>query len=289
MSMKEWTDLDIDNLELLEVTDIEKARVKQHVLKKRKKAHIWRNIAVAFAMIIGTGFAFGGSYMVDAAQSLINQLFGSKENIMQAYPEESQEEISLFEGHLEIAEENLTEEEFAKYTQLIKEQTEIWSKVREENREPDEREAARLHQLGELQHSISGKFALKEAQQYASYTITKPTYIPEGYKQVDESFAIYNEGEEPVSSFDYRKGEFGFSTQQLKINQKDGIENHADGFFEKPESYSLNGFAFDYVYSKEERVGMRVTVPDKGYKVVIIAEQLSKEEMEKVLLSMVEK
>lgn len=62
MSMKEWIDMDIDQLELLDVTDIEKARVKQHVLKKRKKAPIWRNIAVAAVIIVGastaTGFAF---------------------------------------------------------------------------------------------------------------------------------------------------------------------------------------------------------------------------------------
>lgn len=62
MSMKEWIDMDIDQLELLDVTDIEKARVKQHVLKKRKKTPIWRNIAVAAVIIVGastaTGFAF---------------------------------------------------------------------------------------------------------------------------------------------------------------------------------------------------------------------------------------
>ncbi|KIO67077.1 hypothetical protein B4065_2108 [Caldibacillus thermoamylovorans] len=35
--------------------------------------------------------------------------------------------------------------------------------------------------------------------------------------------------------------------------------------------------------------GMRVTVPEKGYKITLIADKLSKEEMEKILLSMVEK
>ncbi|SOC15413.1 uncharacterized protein DUF4179 [Ureibacillus xyleni] len=62
MSIKKWMDLDIDNLELLEVTNLEKARVKQHVLKKHKKAPFWRNIAVASIIILGatvtTGFAF---------------------------------------------------------------------------------------------------------------------------------------------------------------------------------------------------------------------------------------
>jgi len=62
MSMKELFELDIDKLELLEVTDIEKARVKQNVLNKRNKAPIWRHMAVAAAIIVGattaTGFAF---------------------------------------------------------------------------------------------------------------------------------------------------------------------------------------------------------------------------------------
>jgi hypothetical protein len=60
--MKEWIDMDINQLELLDVTAIEKARVKQHVLRKRKKEPIWRNIAVAAVIIVGastaTGFAF---------------------------------------------------------------------------------------------------------------------------------------------------------------------------------------------------------------------------------------
>ena len=62
MSMKEWIDMDFDRLELQDVTEIEKARVKQHILKKRKKAPIWRNVAVAAVFIVGastaTGFAF---------------------------------------------------------------------------------------------------------------------------------------------------------------------------------------------------------------------------------------
>lgn len=37
MTEKEWLDLDIDQLELLDVTEFEKTRVKQYVVKKRKK------------------------------------------------------------------------------------------------------------------------------------------------------------------------------------------------------------------------------------------------------------
>ncbi|NEU30635.1 DUF4179 domain-containing protein [bacterium LRH843] len=69
MSMKEWIDMDTDQLDLLEVTDIEKARVKQHVLKKRKKAPIWRKIAVAAVIIVGATTATSFPF-----QSLASQL-----------------------------------------------------------------------------------------------------------------------------------------------------------------------------------------------------------------------
>ncbi|MEK4424248.1 DUF4179 domain-containing protein [Solibacillus sp. FSL K6-1523] len=62
MSMKEWIELDVDQLELEEVTNMEKARVKQHVLKKRKKTPLWRKISVAAILLISataaTSFAF---------------------------------------------------------------------------------------------------------------------------------------------------------------------------------------------------------------------------------------
>jgi hypothetical protein len=269
----------------------DRQKVMLQIKEKRKKTYPkWIIASVASIMIIGIAFTFGGSHLAGAAETFINKLFGSKENLMQAYPEESEVEISYFERHLEFAEENLTEEEFTNYTQLIKEETEIWSKVREENREPDVEEAARLHQIGDLQRSYTSKFAQKEAQHYASYTISKPAYIPEGYKQVGESFSMSNEGEEPVAWLDYSKGEFGFQTYQQKINQK----NDVDYLFhsEKTESYSLNGFEFVYVNSEEaNKTGLRVTVPDGGYKITMIADTdtLSKEEMENVLLSMIEK
>ncbi|MCJ8007086.1 hypothetical protein ACFFF5_06230 [Lederbergia wuyishanensis] len=289
MSMKEWMDLDIDNLELLEVTDIEKARVKQHVLKKRKKSPVWRNIAVASVILIGTGFTFGSSYIVDAAQSLISQLFGSKENLMQTYPDEDPEKFDVMEQSLVVAEENLTEEEFSNYTLLLKELVEIKSKVEEESREPTSKEAKRLHQLTESMRTYEKKYAPILAQQMASFPIAKPTYIPKDYKQVDEFFYIENKGEEPIVNLEYKEGEFGFSTSQQELNQTNDLESLWENF-EEIESYSLNGFEFIYVYSEEmNKTGMRVFVPEKRYKVTLIADNLSKEEMEKVLLSMVNK
>lgn len=280
------------NLEKFKKETFEKIDQELHREEKRKKNYPkWVLASVASLMIIGASLAFGGSHMADAAQSFISQLFGSKENLMKAYPEETQGELDFFERSMQIAKENLTNEEFKQYSQLYTEQAETWKKINKENRQPDSKEAKRLHEIKELQSTYEQKFALKEAQVFASFPIIKPTYLPEGYKQVDESFAIYKEGEEPIVSLEYSDGASRISTQQLNVNQKADLEMEESGFFEQPDSYFINGFQVDYVSPSDEWpfVGMRIIVPEKGYKIILTADTMSKEEMEKVLLSMIEK
>lgn len=68
MSMKEWMELDVDQLPLEEVTDLEKARVKQHVLKKRRKTASWRKLSVAALLIISTSAATSFAFPSLASQ-----------------------------------------------------------------------------------------------------------------------------------------------------------------------------------------------------------------------------
>ncbi|WP_312098239.1 DUF4367 domain-containing protein [Niallia sp.] len=279
------------NMEKFKKETFEKIDQELHREEKQRNFPKWVLASVASIMIIGVSLAFGGSHIADAAQSLISQLFGSKENLMQTYPEESQGEIDFFERHMQIAKENLTNEEFKKYSQLYIEQAETWKKINKENRQPDSKEAKRLHEIKELQSTYEKEFALKEAQSFASFPIIKPTYIPDGYEQVDESFAIQKEGEESVVSLDYSDGKSEFSTIQLKINQSVDLEWEEGGFFDQAKPYSLHGFQVDYAPPSEEWpwVGMRITVPNKGYRIILTADTMSKEEMEKVLLSMIGK
>lgn len=63
MSMKEWMELDIDEIELESVTELEKKRIKNHILKNhKKKKSIWKPLAFAASMLlfgtIATAFAF---------------------------------------------------------------------------------------------------------------------------------------------------------------------------------------------------------------------------------------
>lgn len=52
MKMEEWTMIDFDHLELEDVTASEKARVKQHVLHKKRKRPIWRTVAIASSIVL---------------------------------------------------------------------------------------------------------------------------------------------------------------------------------------------------------------------------------------------
>ncbi|WP_404427458.1 DUF4179 domain-containing protein [Ureibacillus chungkukjangi] len=89
MTEKEWLDLDIDQLELLDVTEFEKTRVKQYVVKKRKKTSLLRNIAVASIIIISATTASGFAFPSLASQlpfmNNVIQLFNDEEHRYEAF------------------------------------------------------------------------------------------------------------------------------------------------------------------------------------------------------------
>ncbi|MEH7072582.1 hypothetical protein [Neobacillus drentensis] len=267
--------------------------VKHAKMEKRKKRNTkWMLASVAVVMIIGTGLTFGSSHLADAAESLLSQLFGSKENLMETYPDDGPEKFDMIDQALAVAEEVLTEDEFAEYTSLMKEQVELKSLLQKEKREPSGKEAKRSNEINELMIPYENKFMPVFSKRLASFPLTeKPTYIPAKYNLGQESYGITNKGEEPVVRFGYAKGESWFTTLQLKKTQISDFEKPESDLFERSVSYTLNGFQFDYVSIDQSQWlgGLRVTVPEKGYKIILAATDLSKEEMEKVLLSMIDK
>lgn len=66
MTKEQWQNIIIDEIEPMEVTDMEKAKVKQHVLKNstKKKRPLWQNIAAA--AVIFTGGITGASFVSPA-------------------------------------------------------------------------------------------------------------------------------------------------------------------------------------------------------------------------------
>jgi hypothetical protein len=282
---------EIERIELpLELSHRAALGVKQAKQETRnKKQPKWMLAAVAASILIAcAGVSMNSSLVTDAAETLISQFFGSRENLSQTYPDANQEKFDLLELSLSIAEDTLTEKEFHTYSQQMKELVGIKSELKNENRGPNEKEEKRLHQLKSSMYTYENKFALTEARQLASFPVTKPSYTPKDYKQTDQSFAILQEGEEPIVKLSYRKGDSEITIQQLSTNQMADIESQAAGLFKQTTTYSLNGKKFDYASQKGDMDGMRLTVPNKDYKIVLTTTNLTKKEMEKVLLSMVE-
>lgn len=257
-------------------------------LMKKKRIPKWIITTAASVMIIATAIAFSGTYITNAADTLFDKVFGSKEDFSQAYPDETKEEIDFLEQKLlPVAKEVLSEEEFNAYIKLFNEMTEINSTIQKENREANatKEEEKRLDEINAAMETYQSKFEGVLIQGMVNFTFVKPTYIPEGYTLDEEVF-----DEPEFGEFDYilnySNGGSSIHTKQANIN----VEIEETGFLEKAESYLSNGYQFDYAPANEDWSYniMRVTVPEKEYKIILNADELSKEEMKKVLLSMIE-
>ncbi|RAZ81368.1 hypothetical protein [Planococcus halotolerans] len=103
---------------------------------KKRKAPKWIIGLVASAMIAAAVWSLGGSSLADAAESLFTQVFVTEETLKEAYPEEevTSEGMTAIEGQLQILEQNLSEEDFAEFSRLLEEQTEILKGMEDETK-----------------------------------------------------------------------------------------------------------------------------------------------------------
>lgn len=263
--------------------------------KKKLKYPKWIIASVASIAIIGITWTFGGSYISVATENLMTKVFGSKEKFLETYPNEK-ENVSEVEQHLAVMKKYLSAEEFADYSRLVREHTEIKNKMALENRKvPTAEEQTRLNAIEVQGKKYEEKIrsltthTLEEAQRMVSYPINKPAYVPEGYylEKVEARTKENNIGKDPVVRIYYDNGEnlFYSVTEKLDSNEKDEIERRFAHF----DFYKVKKYKLVYAYSDDTNIkGMRIEVPDQGYKINMITDVLSKEEMEKVLLSMVE-
>jgi len=284
--------------------------IKQVKQEKRKwKGYPkWMIGTAASLMIIGASLSIGGSYISDAAETLLGKVFGTEEqtqiqeDILKFAPDReggAEEAKMLFvqmEQHLKLAKEHLSAEDFEDYSQLIKESTEInvqsmnpeadWGKIEKRLLELEKE----LRKYGVYELTIH---TLEEARAMVSYPINYPAYIPEGYELIEEEArtTYAHPGEDPVVTLQYEQidGEMNFYTFIEKI---DPTKEDELTFYDQVDSYQLNGYTFEYAYDDGEYhsnvQGMRITIPEESYEILIHASLLSKEEMEKILLSMVE-
>jgi hypothetical protein len=290
------------------VLGVEQAkREMNHSPKKKYQGAI---VAVAAAVIILTGssLALGGpTNLVNAGQTLISQIFGSEENVKKVDPVATAVDLQKFEQHLALAERALSEAEFSNYNELLQELGQLVKKmnvmengVKKQNIELlTEAEQKRLEvitaEIEPYEKIISNEtnFTIEEAKSIANFPVEYPTYVPEGYELIhaEANTDVGNPTENPVVEMEYMSGEFGFRMFTLSQETEDELTRRT---FENLDSYTLKGFSIDYAHSNDTNVsGMRLSITAKGqqaaYKIVIIADILTKEDMEKIILSAVGK
>jgi hypothetical protein len=254
---------------------------------QRQKGKIIRKnrlIIATFLMLIiipTLGFTVGGSQFTKAAESLITQMFGSTD-IKITFPNAGFDEINMLEEHLEVVKQTLSDKEYSHFSQLQNEKREILQSEDYLNKNE------KIKRLDEISSELKN-YEQKVLAKSVDFSILKPTYIPEGYS-FKETTIRPKTGffrKDPSVELEYEKGESGFSTTQDKIGEKNLLD---DWNFQYTDSYTLEGYRLDFKHSDDTNVqGMRITVPEKGIKIFILADLLTKEEMEKILLSMVEK
>ncbi|OED19731.1 methicillin resistance mecR1 protein [Bacillus cereus] len=164
-----------------------------------------------------------------------------------------------------------------------------------------------------LQKSLT--YTIEEAKEHVPYQIKEPTYIPEGYELKREwADSYFGRDVELVIKSEYTKGKYGFTIYQSRMYMDGNVNGGKDPLHymmpgeENLESYSLDGKEMVYnKYSQGESKlkGLKMFVPAQGknsdYQIVIvndiftrdtkiyeeiIDDDLTKKEMEKILLSM---
>lgn len=275
--------------------------------KKSKRYPKWVIGTAASLIIVGATFSIGNSSIADATETLLVKILNTEEqaqfqeDIQKAVPEdpeggakEAEAALQQMEQHLAFAKEYLSPEEFEDYSQLMKESMVLNAEllINPADEKIEKRQLRLQKEIDKYGLYKLTNHTIEEARAMASYPINYPVYVPEGYELI-EAEAITEEAhaeEDPRVTFQYHQtdGEMNFYIDIEKIDPM----KEDDLIYDYVDSYELNGYAFEHAYDEQtidtgNVQGMRITIPEEGYEITIHASLLSKEEMEKILLSMV--
>ncbi|PGU35883.1 hypothetical protein [Bacillus cereus] len=187
------------------------------------------------------------------------------------------------------------------------------------NADEEKRDIEVMEQLNTYEERIDQQFTytFEQAEKITGFPIKHPTYIPVGHQLVFEEVKAEATLDKPMPliSMRYEKRnvkkephtsdvELGFTIHQLEIVEGEYKDYFLDRPFDKPskrghnftgdiKKYKLNGYDVTFGEYKESNVrAMKIVVPakegEKAYQVYINGSMLSKKELEKVLLSIVE-
>ncbi|MFV5916532.1 M56 family metallopeptidase [Bacillus cereus] len=233
-------------------------------------------------------------------QQIVEKMIGTKE---QAEAEffVSEGEYNTLLTEVGVAQNLFTKEEFKRFIDLETEAYTLDKKVKlvgsPDKLDPEEQKKYEKNdeELGPFRQKIYSHFNLtkKEAQEYLNFQIKKPTYVVKGYKlsgeDVQTPLAIKKM--DPTIVYEYRNEDSVYMVYQSAV--RDQGEDSLKGIVgtnEKITNYELVGTKISLSENTKDKFKvMKMIVPAKGknntYQVTILADNLSKEELEKIMLS----
>ncbi|PGK41606.1 transcriptional regulator [Bacillus anthracis] len=235
-------------------------------------------------------------------QQIVEKMIGTKE---QAEAEffVSEGEYNTLLTELGVARNLFTKEEFDQFITLETEAHILGKKVRlvgnpkKLDSEEQKKYEKNSEEIGPFRQKIYSHFRLtkKEAQEYLDFPIKTPTYVVKGYKLTGEDVQtpMTTEKMNPDIVSQYQNEDSVYVVHQSAVDdQGENPLNKDAENNEKVTNYELEGTKINLIESldtEENYKVMKMIVPAKGknsaYQVIILADNLSKEELEKIMLS----
>ncbi|PFV85463.1 transcriptional regulator [Bacillus thuringiensis] len=235
-------------------------------------------------------------------QQIVEKMIGTKEQAEAEFLV-SEGEYNILLKELGVARNLFTKEEFERFVELETESYTLGKKIKlvgsPEKLDTEEQNKYKENdkEIGPFREKIYWNFRLtkKEAQKYLDFPIKTPTSVVKEFKLAGEDVqtSMTPGRKNPVIVSEYRRGD---SLSWYVVNQsvvRDKEENPFYGIVEESEkltNYELEGANITFAESSESTTKyMEVIVPAKGknsaYQIIILANDVSKEELEKVILS----
>ncbi|HDR4453675.1 M56 family metallopeptidase [Bacillus sp. FSL K6-1338] len=235
-------------------------------------------------------------------QQIVEKMIGTKEQAEAEFLV-SEGEYNILLKELGVARNLFTKEEFERFVDLETESYTLGKKIKlvgsPEKLDTEEQNKYKENdkEIGPFREKIYWNFRLtkQEAQKYLDFPIKTPTSVVKEFKLAGEDVqtSMTPGRKNPVIVSEYRRGD---SLSWYVVNQsvvRDKEENPFYGIVEESEkltNYELEGANITFAESSESTTKyMEVIVPAKGknsaYQIIILANDVSKEELEKVILS----
>ncbi|WP_161520341.1 M56 family metallopeptidase [Bacillus cereus] len=235
-------------------------------------------------------------------QQIVEKMIGTKEQADAEFFISEGEYNNLLKD-LVVARNLFTKGEFERYIDLETEAYTLGKKVKlvgsPEKLDSEEQKKYKKNseEIGPFRQRISSELRLtkKEAQKYLDFPIKTPSYVVKGYKLTGEGVTtpMTNEKINPDIISQYQSEDNVYIVHQSAVgDQGENLSNKVAEYNEKVTNYELEGTKITLVESldtEETSKVMQMIVPAKGknsaYQVIILAGDLSKEEIEKIMLS----